>query len=110
VPRICWAVVEETYDLAFLSHRQAQHLDGRRVRFRVDLESEPEDVGFAVIYDGASPTDANRTVWLVPGQQVKDVMVAEGVFRLVWRPPGHGVAEFWGYRVDQAVRRGGWES
>ena len=82
-PRIPSAVVEQTYDLALLSHRQAQRLDGRRVRIRVDLESLPEDMGGAVVYDCVSPDDANRTVWLVPGQQSKDVMDVEGVFRLL---------------------------
>jgi hypothetical protein len=45
VPRISSAVVEPSYDLATLSHREAQRLDGRRVRIRVDLESEPGDAG-----------------------------------------------------------------
>jgi hypothetical protein len=45
VPRISSAVVEPSYDLATLSHREAQRLDGRRVRIRVDLESETGDAG-----------------------------------------------------------------
>jgi hypothetical protein len=113
VPRIPTAVVEQTYDLALLTHGQAQQLDGRRVRIRVDLESEPGDVGGAVGYDCVSPDDVNRTVWLIPRQQVKDVMEVEGVFRLLWRPPGNGFAGYWEYRVDvrcgpgEEKRRGG---
>src|SRR5262249_34898589 len=106
VPRTPAAVVEQTDDLALLSHRQAQRLDGRRVRIRVDLESLPEDTGAAVVYDCVSPDDANRTVWLVPGQPVKDVMEVEGVFRLLWRAPGNGYARYWGYWLGGGGRRG----
>jgi hypothetical protein len=105
VPRIPTAVVETTYDLATLSHRQAGQLDGRRVRIRVDLDSLPGDAGGAVVYDCLSPDDVNRTVWLVPGQEARDVTVVEGVFRLLWRLPGNGFAGYWEYRVEGAVRR-----
>src|SRR5262249_10201065 len=87
VPRIPTAAVR-TYDLATRSHPQAERLDGRRVRIRVDLESEPGDAGGAIVYDCASPDAVNRTVWLVPRQQIKDVMEVEGVFRLLWRQAG----------------------
>jgi hypothetical protein len=46
--------VERTLDLATLSHRQAQRLDGRRVRIRVELESLPGDAGGGVVYDCVS--------------------------------------------------------
>jgi hypothetical protein len=104
VPPIPTAV-ERSLDLATLSHRDAQRLDGCRVRFRVELESRPGDGGGAVAYDCVSPDDANRTVWLVPGQQVSDVMTVEGVFRLLWRRPGNGFPGYWEYRVEGAVRR-----
>jgi hypothetical protein len=42
------------------------------------LESLPGDTGGAVVYDCVSPDQVNRTVWLIPGQEVKDVMVVEG--------------------------------
>src|SRR5262249_10241475 len=79
VPRISTAVVR-TWDLATLTHREAQWLDGRRVRVRLDLESEPAETqdGRAIVYDCVSPDDVNRTVWLWPGQEVKEVMVIEG--------------------------------
>jgi hypothetical protein len=99
------AVVEQSYDLALLSHRQAQRLDGRRVHIRVDLGSEPGDASGAIVYDCASADDVNRTVWLMPGQTVKDVMTVEGVFRLLWRQPGNGFPGYWEYRVEGAVRR-----
>jgi hypothetical protein len=44
VPRTPTAV-ERSLDLATLSHREAQRLDGRRVRVRVELESLPGDAG-----------------------------------------------------------------
>jgi hypothetical protein len=58
-----------------------------------------------VVYDCASPDAVNRTLWLMPGQRVKDVMIVEGVFRLLWRPPGNGFLGFWEYRVEKAVRQ-----
>jgi hypothetical protein len=103
-PSISAAMVRSV-ELATLSHRQAQQLDGQRVRIRVDLESEPGDAGGAVVYDCVSLDAVNRTVWLVPGQQVREAMDAEGVFRLLWRPPGNGFGGFWEYRVEGAVRR-----
>jgi hypothetical protein len=38
-----------------------------------------------------------------PGQEAKDVMVVEGVFRLLWRPPGNGFPGYWEYRIEGAV-------
>jgi hypothetical protein len=64
VPRIPTAV-ERSLDLATLTHRDAQGLDGRRVRLRVELESLPGDAGGPIVYDCVSPNDVNRTVWLV---------------------------------------------
>jgi hypothetical protein len=109
-PRISSVVVEPTYDLALLSHRTAGQLDGRRVRFRVDLESEPGDAGSAIVYDCASLDGVNRTVWLVPGQRVqwqpiKDAVEVEGVLRVLWRPPGNGFEGYWEYRIEAAVRK-----
>jgi hypothetical protein len=97
--------VERSFDLGTLNHRQAQQLDGQRVRIRVDLESEPGDAGGAVVYDCVSPDAVNRTVWFVPGQEAKDVMDVDGVFRLLWRQPGNGFAGYWEYRVEDAVRQ-----
>jgi hypothetical protein len=104
VPRIPTAV-ERSFDLATLSHRQAQSLDGQRVRVRVELESLPGDADGPIVYDCVSPDAVNRTVWLVPGQEAKDNMVVEGVFRLLWLQPGNGFPGFWEYRVDGAMRR-----
>jgi hypothetical protein len=63
VPRVSSAVVELPYDLAILSHRQAQLIDGRCVRFRVDLESEPgETDDGTIVYDCVSVNNDNRTI------------------------------------------------
>jgi hypothetical protein len=72
--------------------------------FQPPHHAHQHDVGGAIVYDCVSIDDANRTVWLVPGQQVKDVMIVEGVFRLLWRPPGSGFPGFWEYRVEGARR------
>jgi hypothetical protein len=97
--------VERSFDLALLTHRQAQRLDGQRVRIRVDMESLPGDASAAVVYDCVSPDDVNRTIWLIPGQQAKDNMDVEGVFRLLWPQPGNGFAGYGEYRLKGAVRR-----
>jgi hypothetical protein len=104
VPRIPTAV-ERSFGLATLTHRQAQQLDGRQVRVRVELESLPGDADGPIVYDCVSPDDVNRTVWLVPGHEAKDSMDVEGVFRLLWRLPGNGFSGFWEYRVEGAFRR-----
>ena len=106
VPGIWEAVVEPVYDLALLSHREAQRLDGRRVRFRVDLEYEPGEAdNGAIVHDCVGIDAANRTVWLVPGQAVKGVMTVEGVLRVLWRLPSHAIVGYWEYRLDGTLRR-----
>jgi hypothetical protein len=104
VPRTPTAV-ERSLDLTTLNHRQAQQLDGRRVRVRVELESLPGDAGGPIVYDCVSPDDVNRTVWLVAGQEAKDSVVVKGVFRLLWGQPANGFPGFWEYRVEGAVRQ-----
>jgi len=59
----------------------------------------------AVVYDYASPDAVNQTVWLIPGQQTKDVMVTDGVFGLPGRAPGNGFPGTFEYRAEKAVRR-----
>jgi hypothetical protein len=84
IPHVSSAVVELPFDLAILSNREAQLLDGRRVRFRVDLESEPGETDDGmIVYDCVSVSNANRSIWLRPGQRVNDVMIVEGTFKLL---------------------------
>jgi hypothetical protein len=87
---------------------RCQHVNGdhgQRARSRVELESRPGDTGGFIVFDCVSPDDVNRTVWPVPGQEAKDSMVVEGVFRLLWRGPGNGFAGYWEYRLEGAMRR-----
>jgi hypothetical protein len=105
VPRVP-ATVERSLDLATLTPRESQRLDGHHVRMRVDRESRPGDAGGAVVYDGVSPDDVNRTIWLIPGQEARDSTDVEGVFRLLWRQPGNGFPGYWEYRVE-GERHGG---
>jgi hypothetical protein len=99
------ATVGRSLDLTLLSHRQAQQFDGQCVRIRVDLESEPGDAGVVVVYDCVSLDAVNRTDWLVPGEQVREAMDVEGVFRLPCRPPDNAFAGHWEYRNKGAARR-----
>jgi hypothetical protein len=93
-------------DLALLSHNAAAVAEGHRGLFRIDLDSQPGDVGSHVVYDCASPYDVNRTVWLWPGQPVADTMTVEGTLRLVWHPRSKDgqFAGFWEYRLMDAVK------
>jgi hypothetical protein len=67
VPHVSFAVAEPVYDLAVLSHNDAQRVDGHRVIIRVVLESEPGETDDGmIVYACASPNAVNRTCWLVP--------------------------------------------
>jgi hypothetical protein len=49
-------------DLAFLTHKEAWELNGRRIVCRVDLDSLPQERGEFTVYDCASTDDAYRTL------------------------------------------------
>jgi hypothetical protein len=103
-PRPSFQTVRQ-YDLAFLNHKQAWELNGRRIVCRVDLDSRPEECPGYIAYDCASPDDTYRTVWLRGGEQVEDAMMVEAKLRLRYVPPGQGFAGFWEYRLVDAVRQ-----
>jgi hypothetical protein len=93
------------FDLAFLTHKEALELNGRRIVCRVDLASRPEERDGFTVYDCASPDDTYRTVWLREGEQVEETMSVEATLRLRYVPPGQGFAGFWEYRLMEAVRK-----
>jgi hypothetical protein len=70
------------YDLAFLTHKEALELNGRRIVCRVDLDSRPDERGGFTVYDCASPDGTYRTVWLRDGEQAEDTMTVEATLRL----------------------------
>jgi hypothetical protein len=62
------------YDLAFLTHKQAWELQGRRIVCRVDLDSRPDERDGYAAHDCASPDDIYRTGWLRGGEHAEDTM------------------------------------
>jgi hypothetical protein len=80
------------YDLAFLTHKEAQDLYGRRIVCHVDLDSRPDQRGLFTAYDGASPDDTYRTVWLRDGEQAEATMTVEATLHLRQVPAGHAEA------------------
>jgi hypothetical protein len=93
------------FDLAFLPHKQALELSGRRIVCRVDLDSRPEERDGFTVYDCASPDDVYRTVWLRGGEQAEDTMTVEATLRLRYVPPRRGFDGFWEYRLVDAARK-----
>jgi hypothetical protein len=88
-------------------HARQDHAGGFHPgqRVRVELESRPGDADGRIVYDCVPPDDVNRTLWLIPGQEAKDSMDVEGVFRWLWRPAGNGFPGYGEYRVEDAARR-----
>jgi hypothetical protein len=76
-----------THDFAALSFQEALALQGHRERYRVVLESLPDEVAGYVLYDCRSPVGESRTVYLLQGQAVEDTVFVEGVLVIRQMPP-----------------------
>jgi hypothetical protein len=78
---------DRVYDLATLTERQADRLEGLRALYRVTLDGEPDqrDDGGAV-YDCTGEGDGLRTIWLCPGESARRTMTVEAVLRRVRHP------------------------
>jgi hypothetical protein len=70
------------FDLAFLTQREAQSLNGTRIVCRVDLDAQPDERGDCIVFDCASPDDIDRTVWLRDGEQAEATMTVEATLHL----------------------------
>ena len=99
---------ERVYDLATLTERQADRLEGRRALYRVTLDREPDerDDGGAV-YDCTGDGEGLRTVWLSPGESAHQKMIVEAVLRRVRHPllkgvDGPGLPALLEYRLTEA--------
>jgi hypothetical protein len=93
------------YDLAFLTHKQAWELTGRRIVCRVDLDSRPEERAGYTVYNCASPDDTYRTVWLHEGEQAEDTRTVEATLHLRYVPHGKGFDGFWKFWLVVTVRK-----
>jgi hypothetical protein len=86
-PRLPFQTIQH-FDLAFLTHKQAWELNGRRIVCRVDLDSRPDKRDGFTVYDCASSDDDHRTVWLRGGEEAEDTMIIEATLRLRYVFPG----------------------
>jgi hypothetical protein len=72
-----------THPFATLTEAEAQPLQGRPARFRVEGPHDGWDLDDWTIYDCPSPGPLRHTVWLGAGQDVDDPMTVEAVPRLI---------------------------
>jgi len=74
-------------DFASLTLQEALSLQGHPARYRVVLDSLPDEVAGYVLYDCVSPAGESRTVYLRPGQDVAEEMTVEAVLVIKQMPP-----------------------
>jgi hypothetical protein len=68
---------------------EALLLNGQRATFRVVLDSLPDSHDGQLLYDATSPDKVLRSVYLTPGQRVRDgeeVLTAEATLRVIHHP------------------------
>src|SRR5262249_38258357 len=93
------ALLARTHDFARVNHRLARQLQGKRVAFRVVLDTEADEWGGCLVFGCAGPDDEVRTVVFAPGTLDEDddlragqVLVVEAElvtrFRGTWVAPG----------------------
>jgi hypothetical protein len=87
------------HDFAALTFQDALSLQGHPARYRVVLDSLPDEAGDYVLFNCLSPVGESRTVYLLPGQDVADRMTVEAVLVVRQCPPseGPGGAHFEGF-------------
>ena len=100
--------VRTYYDLATLTPGDAARLNGKRAVYRLAIASLPEKYEGQVLYDCETQDAVFRSVWLVGGQEVADVMTVEATLRVIHHPRTVGdmgtVFEvFTEYRLIRAV-------
>jgi hypothetical protein len=107
-------LAERVYDLAMLTDRQADRLEGRRALYRVTLDGEPDERDDGTVYDCTGPGAGMRTLWLVPGEPARRTMTVQAVLRRVRHPflrgvDGPGLPALLEYRLTgaQVVDRAG---
>jgi hypothetical protein len=100
------------FELAFLTHKEALELNGRRIVCRVDLDSLPDEHDDHTAYDCAGPDNTYRTVWLRGGEDAEDTMTVEATLRLRYVPlgrasTGSGNTDWWMRCGDEALPKQG---
>jgi hypothetical protein len=101
-----------THPLDRLTMREALALNGRRARFRVVLDSLPDDYDGQTLYDCLTAGDLAGSVFLAPGEQVREggeVLAVEATVRVYYHPAAFGEGgalfpAFWEVRLVEARR------
>jgi hypothetical protein len=71
------ATIVRTRDVACLPEETALQRQGRRARYRIELDSSEWEQGRYVAYDCRTDDMTHKTVWLVPGEEATDEMEVE---------------------------------
>jgi hypothetical protein len=95
--------VERTFTLAALTPADAARLEGKRARFRISLDSAPEQDGKYTAYDCLAPDGLIAAVWLLPGQEASDEMTVEARLVIVGHRACFGFPAQREYRLKNAV-------
>ena len=104
--------MEYIHDFATVCRSEAFHLNGRRARFRIKLNTEADSEAGRLVYDCVGKDGTDRTVWFISGQEVEDdqeEMIVEATLRIVHRAPwtapdGTRFEGFTGYWLEDARR------
>jgi hypothetical protein len=82
-PAIMEAAIVRTHNVARLPAAYALRLEGKRARYRVVLDSSAHEQDGYVLFDCQTGDGTHKTIWLLTGEDVADVMEVEA--RLVIR-------------------------
>jgi hypothetical protein len=104
--------VECIHDFATVCQSEAFHLNGRRARFRIKLNTEADSEAGRLVYDCVGKDGTDRTVWFISSHEVEDdqeEMIVEATLRIVHRAPsaspdGMRFEAFTGYWLEDARR------
>jgi hypothetical protein len=97
------ADVERTFTLPELTPADAAQLAGKRARFRISLDSAPDQDCKYTTYDCLAPLGLAAAVWLLPGHKVQDEMVVEARLVIVDHRACFGFPAQREYRLKDAL-------
>ncbi len=75
--------VEIVFDFSKLTPETARQLEGEEAVFSIVLDSLDDEDGKYTLYDCHSEDEVLRSVWLLPGQEVRGSMTVRAVLRIL---------------------------